>query len=93
MKLDAKEAQRAVYEDHEDFQVIKDEIYDTGRWSDYHNCILKHLPTNKFFEVNYSQGSTEMQDEYAFEYENEVTFSEVEPYEKTITAYRKVKTQ
>lgn len=37
----------------------------------------ERLADGKLFEVYYSEGSTEMQDESPFEYESEVTFKEV----------------
>jgi hypothetical protein len=45
---------------------------------------------DKFYKTNYQVGATEMQDEAPYEYEgDEIECPEMEPYEVTITKYRK----
>lgn len=44
---------------------VYDEITDTSRWSEYHEMVFDH--EGKYYMVEYSQGKTEMQDEYPFD--------------------------
>lgn len=68
-------------------KVIKDEVYDTSRWS-----ILKQLvfsKEEKFYMVCYSVGATEYQDEGPFEWSpNEIECTEVFPFEEVVIVYR-----
>ncbi len=87
-------AREIVYDegdDFEDWKEVEHEEFKQGRWSIGHDLILKHIPTNKFYSTNYSVGATESQDEIAYEYEKEVAFTEMEPYEKVVKSYRVVK--
>lgn len=58
--------------------VISDKISDTGRWSILHDLIFKDPADGKCYQVGYSVGATEMQDERPWEYEDTVTATEVE---------------
>ena len=78
LTLKAEEARRAVLEDHFDFELIKEDIVDTLRWSTLYESILQHKSTGKFYIFEFSRGSTECQDESPYEYEDEVTVPEVE---------------
>ena len=69
-----------------DIEVIKDEIYDTSRWSVNYELIFKF--EEKFYQVDYSRGSTEYQDETPFENEGDyIDCVEVVPVEKTVVVY------
>lgn len=68
-------------------EIIQDEIIETSRWSEIHSLIFKAPDDGKFYEVSYSQGLTEYQDESPWEYETEVVATEVEPREVTVTKY------
>lgn len=71
----------------EEFEVVKNEISDTSRWSVHYYMIFKFK--DKFYETGYSVGATESQDESAYEYAKDlIDCTEVEPFEKTITEYR-----
>jgi len=55
---------------------LVDDIIDTSRWSTHHKIIFEH--EGKFYQTEYSRGSTEQQDERPWEYEEEVDCDEVE---------------
>jgi hypothetical protein len=64
----------------------------TGRWTSYHTLVVTFDDTpGKFFATPFDQGLTENQDIQPFEYDEEVEFEEVEPFEVTTTEYRPVK--
>lgn len=83
--LSALDARDAIRGDYPEVDLISDEILDQGRWSTYHGVVVKYL--DEFYSVNYSKGSTEYQDEAPFEYDDQVTFTQVFPVEKTIIVY------
>ena len=58
------------------YSAVFDEVVDTGRWSIDHRCVFED--DGKFYQAYYSEGATEMQDERPWEYENEITCTEVE---------------
>lgn len=58
--------------------VVSDEIVDHGRWSILHSMIFKDPADNKYYEIGYRTGATELQDERPWEYEDTVTATEVE---------------
>lgn len=67
-------------------RIIKDEIYETGRWSNYHKCVFKI--GDKYYSTEYSVGATEMQDESPYEYDGEwIEVTEVVPKEVTTIKY------
>lgn len=46
----------------------------------------------KYYQMTYSEGSTEMQDEKPFEYEGDfIECPEVKPVEKTVLVYERIK--
>ena len=71
--------------------VVSDEIADQLRWADLHVIVFEY--EGKFWQVEYFSGSTEMQESgWGYGYEpDEIEAVEVEPYEVTVTRYRKVK--
>lgn len=68
---------------------VLDILKDSTRWSLHYRFVFKH--EGKLYETHYSIGSTEMQDEGPWEYEDEdIDCQEVEAFEKTVTDYRTV---
>ena len=61
---------------HRDTEVVSNELYDSSRWSLHYNLIFSH--EGKFYQTQYSRGATECQYERPFEYEGDVTCTEVE---------------
>lgn len=86
MKIAKEILKELVYGSFEGFEVISDEITDTGRWSVYHEMIFSH--EGHFYRTSYSVGATEYQCEEPFEFDPvEVDVEEVFPVEKVITVY------
>ena len=69
--------------------VVEDKITNTTRWSVIHKLVFKH--ENKFYQTSYSVGATEQQDETPWQDVDDVICVEVEPVEKIIVVYEKVK--
>jgi len=87
LDLDREQALSILDEYNEDFEVIKDEIYDDGaRWTNTYELIVKRILDNKYFRSYYTRGATEYQEQGPWEYENP-KFIEVFPVEKTIIVY------
>lgn len=89
--LKVEDARDAVWGDHPDFDIIENTIYDTDRWSEWHECILKHNGTGDIWGVHYYEGSTEMQDEQPFKGEKEATFIKMVAVQRTVTKYEAIK--
>lgn len=71
-----------------DFQLVKEELFDTSRWSHHYERIYKDLNTGKFYSTTYSRGATECQDERPYEFDGpEVDFTEVVPRETVVIEY------
>ena len=76
--------------DSDHYEVIYDNVEDSSRWSIQHEMVFKY--DGKFYQTSYRVGATEYQDEQPYENDNdEIECHEVEPYEVTVTKYRKVK--
>lgn len=88
LELTKEEAQDIIWGDHENFEVVEDEIVGDRRWSIDHRIVIQRVSDKKFFADTYSVGATEMQDEGPWEY-SEPNFMEVFPVEKVITVYEK----
>lgn len=78
-----------LYGCNEEVEVIYDNIIDISRWSQIHEIVFKY--NGKFYMADYSCGATEYQDESPWEYVEEVTVTEVEPVEVTVTQYKPIK--
>lgn len=63
------------------YSAIKDTMVDTSRWSIYHEIVFED--DGKFYMTTYSEGATEIQDESPWEYEDNISCSEVELKEVT----------
>jgi hypothetical protein len=83
-----EDLQMIVWDDHEDYEVVAREFIGTRRWSIDYYLVFKNK-AGVYYGVSYSVGATEQQDEHPFDDEDdEVEVGIVEPYEKTVTAYR-----
>ena len=75
-----------ISDDAEDVKVIKDEVYETTRWSILSELIFKF--EDKFCRNCYSRGATEQQCESPWEYDGEdIECTEVKPVEVTAVEY------
>ena len=86
MKLSKTEAEDIVYEEHEYWIKIEEKIVGQSRWTTNYSGIFKHIPSERFFKVWYSRGSTEYQETDLF-CNDEVEFIEVELKEVLITQW------
>ena len=86
MKFNKQDLRRAVYDDHDDFFTIEENIIDTTRWSVVYDWTFQY--DGKFYSTTYSVGATECQDERPFENDpDEIECDEVFPVQITITQY------
>ena len=86
MKFKKEDLQEVCYGDFGDFELIKDEIVETSRWSLLKYQVFKYK--DKFYSTSYSEGLTEMQDESPYEYAGDmIECREVVPVSTTITEY------
>lgn len=70
---------------------VSDTITGKSRWSVDYVLVFRENATGKHYEVAYSMGATESQDESPFEYEpDDVECHEVAPVEKTVIVYERV---
>lgn len=70
----------------DEVDVIYDKVIDTDRWSTHCENVFKK--GDRYYKTYYSRGSTEIQDEAPYEYEDEwVEVTEVVPKEVTVTKY------
>ena len=86
LQLTKEAARDAMSGDLEGFEVIKDKICDTTRWSVHYELIIKRVSDGKFFRDYYSAGATEQQEESPWEYD-EPDFTEVFPVTKEVIDY------
>lgn len=71
------------------YTIIKNEMYDTSRWSIHYELIFKF--EDKFYMTCYSRGATESQDEQPWEYDGEnIPCTEVTPTEVTVIEYKAI---
>lgn len=85
-----EQAIEMVNEEVEDFEIQQTKITGQSRWKTHKKIVLKRLSDGKFFWVSFSSGSTEQQESELFEGMTTVSFTEVEPYERTIIDFRPV---
>lgn len=64
------------------YNAIEDEVIDSSRWSIHHRIIFEY--DGKYYKTWYSVGSTEMQDESPWEYDDEVECHEVKKKQVTV---------
>lgn len=69
--------------------VLEDRIVGSSRWSIQY-CLVFQWVDGKVYQTEYSVGATESQEESPWEYENEVTCTEVHQVEKTIKVWEAI---
>jgi hypothetical protein len=82
LTLDKATAQELVWDDSEEYEVIKTISNGSSRWSAHKTaifCARGAKDTGPWYKVDYSHGLTESQDEAPFEYEDTVRATEVFP--------------
>jgi len=91
MKLTQEEGRMVVWGDHDDFEQVKgtNQIVDHSRWSVCYTAVFLHKPSGKHFELDWSVGATESQDEGPFEHSDPKPI-EVEAKEVMVTKWVKV---
>jgi len=67
MILTNQESQEILWGENDEYEIVSDDVEDNDRWSIHHCLVVKHLPTDKFYQTYYSVGATEQQDESPFE--------------------------
>ena len=67
-------------------EVTKAKIFDQSRWSTFYSRVYKNKIDGTFWEIIWSRGSTEQQDNGP----EDIGVDQVEPYEKTIIEYKRV---
>jgi hypothetical protein len=92
MELTPEEGRRIVYDDHVDWSPVgTEDIIDNRRWVIRCCQVFEHLPSGKHYQLSWSEGATEVQDERPFECEQpdpievvwkEVTIKQWVPVEK-----------
>jgi hypothetical protein len=89
MKLTPKEGRMVIGGDHEDWETVETECIEQQRWSVIYSGVFKHIPSDKYYNICWSTGATEQQDEQPFEYDAPELI-EVRPVEKVVIAWEKV---
>lgn len=84
----AEDARDIIANYHEEFTVVENEILDTSRWEVHYRTVVQHKKTERFYQVYYSEGATEVQDTQPFEDQTEVEFGEVYPVEEVRIVYK-----
>lgn len=88
MKFPTEDLKEMLWGDHDRsvYEVMRDEMVDTGRWSIYYRLVFKYQ--DKYYAVGYGRGATECQDEQPFENEGDtVECDEVQRVEKVVIDY------
>ncbi len=73
MKLKPEDARNVVYRDHGDWARIEGTecITGQGRWDTSYEAVFLHKPSGKHYMFDWSQGSTEGQDQEPYEYNSD----------------------
>lgn len=86
--MDAEKAKLILAEDAEDQEsyeeVTNAKITGDSRWSKFYEQVFKDTRDGTFWEISWSRGATEYQDEGA----EDVTVQQVWPHQVTKTVYR-----
>lgn len=89
MQLTREEAAEIVDGDLDDWKTVETHIIDKSRWSIIEEGIFEHIPSGKFYQMSWSFGATEQQDESPFEhYDPEPV--EVHQIEKMVKVWEEV---
>ncbi len=90
--LTPEEARDIVCRSSKDWRRASDEeIVDQRRWVTVYSAVFKHLPTDKHYDFNWEQGSTEMQEQDPYEFDTVVTVHEVKLVEKIVKIWEIIK--
>lgn len=90
MKLTGDEAREIVRQCNEDWEQIKYTLIDSSRWSTHYQGIFKHIPTEKYYMLEWSKGLTGYQDEKPFQYHKEVIPKEVYKVAKMVEVWEEI---
>lgn len=74
-----------VEDEIDNVEKVSDEYTGSGRWETYHTAVFKR--GDEYVALDYSEPATEMQEGQD---QSIAEFYSVEPYEVTVTKYRKV---
>ena len=66
--------------------IVSNKFVDQRRWNTDYTVVVKD-PEGLYWQADYSRGSTEIQDESPWEYEESVTWTQVAPRERTVVVY------
>lgn len=90
MKIAKEQAEDIVNGCHDDWDMIEENVVDSGRWDIEYEGIFLHNPTGKFYETSWSRGATETQEDQDMFYDDEVDFVEVHQVEKLVKVWESV---
>lgn len=90
MKITQEEAFEILYDDDPNWIKVQEEITYHGRWSLDKFGVFQHIPTGKFYGMDWAVPATERQEVETFGYNEEVTLTEVKPVERTVVVYEAV---
>jgi hypothetical protein len=88
MKVNEEKARDIVFDDCETWELITKDIIGTSRWSTILRGVFKN--EDKYYQVEWEEGATEMQASIPFECQVEVEFIEVEEVEKTVKVFQPI---
>lgn len=81
-----------IYDDSSTLKKVESEIQDTTRWSIIEKMIFQEISTGLFYQIEYSYGATEYQDERPFEHDGDlIECVQVEPVEVKSIVYKPIK--
>ena len=89
LKMSGQDARRAVSGDLEGYEHVNEKLIDTNRWENVYSTVIQD-GGGTLWELHWSRGATEQQDHSSFE-DGEQTFYQVEPVERIIIEYKRVK--
>jgi hypothetical protein len=79
-----------VNDDNDQVEVMQNELLHNSRWAQHFVCVFKYQ--EKYYEIEYSRGISEHQDERPFEYDaSYIECDEVQPVIVPTIEYRRVK--
>lgn len=76
----------------EGLEVVSDTLTGRTRWSVIYTLVFRDLTDNKYYQINYSTGATELQDERPFDNDqNTIQCHRVQPMQELVTVYKSIK--
>jgi hypothetical protein len=88
IRLPRDKALEIIDDESEGYTLVENTFSGKSRWCDFYDVIFQENSTGKFFKGDYRQGATEQQSESPWEYQEEITFAEVEPYNVTVVKFK-----